>query len=60
LVNWVDVDTRYEYPLTVSTAEDFEVKGMIRFTIEPRCTLEEIPFVITQRSGALSIQPWGC
>lgn len=57
---WVRVDTRYEQRLTVSTREDLEVEGLYRFTIEPRCTLEEIPFVIRQRGGVLSIGRVGC
>lgn len=57
---WVRVDTRYEQGLTVTTLEDLEVVGSYRFTIEPRCTLEEIPFVIRQRGGVLSIGRVGC
>jgi hypothetical protein len=57
---WVRVDTRYEQGLTVTTREDLEVVGSYRFTIEPRCTLEEIPFVIRQRGGRLTIERVGC
>ena len=59
-VNWVNKDTRYDYPLTVLSQEDFDVHGKIIFTIEPKCTLEEIPFVIKFRSGVLSMEEWKC
>lgn len=59
-IEWVRVDTRYEQRLTVTTREDLEVAGLYRFTIEPRCTLEEIPFVIRQRGGRLTIERVGC
>lgn len=59
-VDWVRVDTRYEQRLTVTTREDLEVEGSYRFTIEPRCTLEEIPFVIRQQGGRLTIERSGC
>ncbi len=58
--DWVTVDTRFEQRLTISTREDLDVDGMCRFTIEPRCTLEEIPFVIRQRGGRLTIERVGC
>ena len=60
LVNWVQEDTRYEHPLTVTSQEDFEVGGKIIFTIEPKCTLEEIPFLIKYKSGVLTIEKWMC
>jgi TonB family protein len=59
-MDWITQDTRYEHTLTVNTAEDLDVTGFYRFTIEPRCTLEEIPFVIKQRSGVLTIEGVGC
>ncbi len=59
-VDWVRVDTRYEQRLTVTSREDLEVAGFYRFTIEPRCTLEEVPFVIRQRGGRLTIERVGC
>jgi hypothetical protein len=55
-VNWVAEDTSYDYPLTVLTKEDFKVNGMIRFTIEPKCTYEEIPFSISSKDGKLTVQ----
>lgn len=60
LVNWVQEDTRYDHQITVTSQEDFGVRGKFRFTIEPKCTLEEIPFIIKYRSGVLSIEKWLC
>lgn len=54
-VNWVRVNTTYKQPLQVKSQEDFEVFGRLRFTIEPRCTLEEIPFAISYQDGVMKI-----
>lgn len=59
-VNWVNVDTRYEHRLTISSTDDFEVGGKYLFVIEPKCTLEQVPFLIRQRSGVLTIEKWKC
>ena len=59
-VNWVKEDTRYEYPLTILSKEDFEIGGKIFFTIEPKCTLEEIPLMFKYKSGVLTIEKWKC
>lgn len=59
-VNWVIEDTRYEHPLTVLTEEDFDIGGKIIFTIEPKCTLEEIPLIFKYRSGVLMVEEWKC
>ncbi|TYA59001.1 hypothetical protein [Formosa maritima] len=56
VVNWVRENTTYKLPLKVLTDKDFEVTGLIRFTIEPRCSLEEIPFIISQKSEELSVR----
>lgn len=50
-VNWVRVNTTYKQPLQVKSQGDFEVFGRLRFTIEPRCSLEEIPFAISYQNG---------
>jgi len=60
VVNWVQEDTKYEHNLIVTSQEDFDVGGKIIFTIEPKCTLEEIPFMIKYRSGVLTIEKWKC
>ena len=59
-VNWVNVNTTYEHRLTVSSKEDFELGGKYVFVIEPKCTLEQVPFLIKQRSGVLTIEKWKC
>jgi hypothetical protein len=59
-VNWVSVDTKYEYPLIIRSEEDFDIGGKIIFTIEPKCTLEEIPVMFKFRSGVLTVEPWKC
>lgn len=55
MVNWVRVDTRYEYPLQINANGDFETVGMVQFTIEPRCTFEQIPIVIKRKAGKLTV-----
>lgn len=55
-VNLVRVDTHYEYPLQIDAKGDFETIGTVRFTIEPRCTLEQISFVIKRKDGKLTIE----
>jgi hypothetical protein len=54
-VNWVRVNTTYKQSLKILSQEDFEVFGRVRFTIEPRCTLEEIPFAISFKNGVMKI-----
>jgi hypothetical protein len=55
LVNWVRQSTNYKQTLKVLTNDDFEVSGYLQFTIEPRCTLEKIPFILSNTNGKLSI-----
>lgn len=59
-VNWVTEDTKYEFPLIIRSEDDFDIGGKIIFTIEPKCTLEEIPVMFKYRSGVLTIEPWKC
>ncbi|NOR28462.1 MAG: hypothetical protein GQ540_08040 [Lutibacter sp.] len=54
-VNWVRVNTTYKQALRIKSKDDFEVFGRIQFTIEPRCTLEEIPFAISVQNGVMKI-----
>ncbi len=56
LVNWVSVNTTYKHQLHVMSQNDFEVIGLVSFTIEPRCTFEKVPFIITYKSGELKIK----
>jgi len=60
LVNWVGKNTHYKQTLKVLSDENFEVKGHIQFTIEPRCTLEKIPFILSYENGKLHLKMDGC
>ena len=53
LVNWVHINTTYKQPLQLKTKEKFVVFGRVQFTIEPRCTFEEIPFAISYQDGVM-------
>jgi hypothetical protein len=55
LSHFVHESTSYAYSLHPQTKEDFKVQGMVRFVIEPKCTLEEIPFSVSQKDGVLSV-----
>lgn len=52
-VNWVRVNTSYQHQLKIKTGNDFEVEGLVRFVIEPRCTMEKVRFVIASQAGEL-------
>ena len=55
-VNWVKEDTMYTQKIERLTDNNFTVTGIIQFTIEPRCTLEKIPFFIKYQDGKLKIE----
>jgi hypothetical protein len=59
-VKLVRENTYYKQSLKVLTNENFEVSGHIQFTIEPRCTLEKIPFILSYVDGKLSLKIDGC
>jgi hypothetical protein len=59
-VKWVRQNTHYKQSLKVLTKENFEVYGYIQFTIEPRCSLEKIPFILSYVDGKLSLKRDGC
>jgi len=59
-VNLVRKNTTYKQALKLKSKGDFEVFGRVRFTIEPRCTLEEIPFGIIRKNGVLKITSPKC
>lgn len=56
LVNRVRVNTTYQHAVKVISKDDFEVSGLVSFTIEPGCTFEEIEFIISQKSGKIQIK----
>jgi len=41
------------YQISKETDKDFELYGYIQFVIEPKCTLEKIPFSISHYDGEL-------
>jgi hypothetical protein len=53
-VIWVKVNTTYKQPLNILSEDNFEVFGRVMFTIEPRCTFEEIPFAISYKDGVVT------
>lgn len=59
-INWVRTNTNYRQQLKRKVTTDFIVKGLIQFTIEPRCTLEKIPIIITYKSGKMTVQIDNC
>ena len=59
-VNWVRVNTTYKQSLKVFSEENFEVSGYLQFTIEPRCSLEKLPFRLSYKNGRLSAVVEGC
>jgi len=50
-VIWVKENTTYTQSLNIKSKDDFEVFGRVQFVIEPRCTLEQIPFAISYKDG---------
>ncbi len=54
-VNWVRENTTYNQQLQVKSQSNFLVSGVIQFTIEPKCTLEKIPFIIYYQEGKMRI-----
>lgn len=60
MAHLVSENTSYTHTLHVKTEEDFEVKGTVLFVIEPQCTAENIPFMIFQRDGKLTVKIGGC
>lgn len=59
-VNWVRQTTTYNQQLKLTGEDNFKVSGMIQFTIEPRCTLEQIPFIISYENGEMKVAIDGC
>lgn len=54
-VNWVKKNTTYTQKLKLNSDKDFQIPGVIQFVIEPRCTLEKIPFTIIYENGEMKI-----
>lgn len=60
LVNFVRKNTNYKQTLKVLSKENFEVPAHIQFTIEPRCTMEKVFFILSYVDGKLSVRMDGC
>jgi hypothetical protein len=45
----------YDQKLSVISTTDFVSTGFIQFVIEPRCTLEKIPFTISYMKGEMKV-----
>ncbi len=59
-VNWVRKNTTYRQKIKLNSTKDFETKGYIQFTIEPKCTLEKIPFIIKHSNGKMRVELFMC
>jgi len=59
-VNLVRVNTTYKQSLQVLSDTEFDASGYLQFTIEPRCTLEKVPFRLSYKKGRLSAKVEGC
>ncbi|MEE9348676.1 MAG: hypothetical protein V3U80_01360 [Flavobacteriaceae bacterium] len=46
--------------LNLKTTDEFFVMGRIQFVIEPRCTMEQIPFMITFKNGKMIVTEAKC
>lgn len=58
--DWVNVKTTYKQKLLMKEINDFKSGGKITFTIEPKCTFEVIPFMISYKNGFMTVEPAGC
>lgn len=59
-VNWVRVNTTYRQKINIKTNEDFDYVGTVQFTIEPRCTLEKVEYIVKSRGGNLYFERFLC
>ena len=59
-VNWVRTNTVYMQQLSANPEDEFVATGLIQFVIEPQCTLEKIPFTISQKNGIMQVRSGGC
>lgn len=55
-VRKVKVNTTYIQEINLKQHDDFEVSGVVKFAIEPRDTLEEIKFMISNHSGEMKVE----
>lgn len=55
-VNFVTESTTHTQQIEITSLKDFEIRGKVQFTIEPRCTLEENWFTIISKNGVITVQ----
>lgn len=56
LSDWVKDTTMYHQKFSIKTKDNFKTSGVIRFVIEPRCTLEEIGIILIYENGELRLE----
>lgn len=54
-VRLVNENTTYKQRLKIHDQNDFELKGLIEFLIEPQCIPYDVEFVLTQSAGQLKV-----
>lgn len=55
-VHWVRQNTTYSQQFKSTTQDYFFVQGIVRFVVEPACTLEEVHFFIKNDKGRLYVE----
>lgn len=58
--DWIRKKTTFKQRIILDKDVDFETEGQLSFTIEPRCTFEIIPFILSYKKGILKVMPGGC
>lgn len=59
-VDWIRKKTTFKQRIIVEKDVDFETDGHLSFTIEPRCTSEMVPFILSYKKGIMKVMPGGC
>ncbi|OIQ27569.1 MAG: hypothetical protein BM564_12415 [Bacteroidetes bacterium MedPE-SWsnd-G2] len=59
-INWVRKNTNYRITLERNWEEDFHILGHVKFTIEPKCTLEIIPIILKFENGEMKVEIFDC
>jgi hypothetical protein len=55
-VNWIKRNTTYSQKFTINSTQDFKVTGYINFEMEPKKSIENTKFIISQNDGTLSVE----
>ena len=48
-------NSTYKKKIIINTNKDFEITGLVIFTIEPKCTLEKIAYTISSKAGRIEV-----